>query len=160
MTSALRTCRFSANRTRSQGRIHAASLLAGALLAGAVLVLSGAAAPNALPTQETQVDTTAVGAGLWRDLVRIEESDPYTVPEGKVLILQGCGFTTREASDSVLFGQSLVVIIDGVRRLILDPTGHNRDIPAGWAVNEKSQVALEYGSEAQLGYLFGFLVDA
>jgi hypothetical protein len=140
----------------SRGRVHAPSLLLGACLVAGTLALS-AAAPA--PTQESEVETTGVGAGLWRDLVRIEEGSPYTVPEGMVLVLQGCGFVTREDTDPILIGEPLTLLIDGVRRLILVPTAANHDIQPGWAVPAKSQVTVVYGNDPQIGYMFGYLVQ-
>lgn len=146
----------------SRGWVHGPSLLIGASLLAGGLALTGAARPTPPPSapQETAIDATGVGSGLWRDVVRIVEGDPFTVPEGKVLIVQSCGFVTREPSDPILIGEPLLMVVDGVRSLILVPTSGNRDISPGWAVAEKAQVTLQYGGDPQIGYLFGYLIDA
>lgn len=145
----------------SQGWVHAPSLLLGAGLVAGALALSAASSPGTAPkAQETEVYSTGVGSGLWRDVVRIVEGDAFTVPEGKVLIIQSCGFVTREPSDPILIGEPLLMLIDGVRSLILVPTSSNHEIAPGWAATEKAQVTLSYGGDPQIGYLFGYLVDA
>lgn len=145
----------------SRGWVHAPSLLLGAGLVAGALALSAASALSAPPkAQETEINTTGVGSGLWRDLVRIVEGDPFTVPEGKVLVVQSCGFVTREASDPILIGEPLMMFVDGIRSLILVPTSTNHEVLPGWAVEAKSQVTLSYANDPQVGYLFGYLIDA
>lgn len=141
--------------------MHSPSLLLGAGLVAGALVLSAASSPSdASEAQESEVNTTGVGSGLWRDVVRIVEGNAFTVPEGKVLVIQSCGFVTREPSDPILIGEPLLMFVDGVRSLILVPTSANHAITPGWAATEKSQITLSYGEEPQIGYLFGYLIDA
>jgi hypothetical protein len=141
--------------------VHAPSLLLGAGLVAGALALSAASSPSAAPkAQESEINSTGVGSGLWRDVVRIVEGDPFTVPEGKVLVIQSCGFVTREPSDPILIGEPLMMFVDGVRSLILVPTSANHEIAPGWAAPQKSQVTLSYGGDPQIGYLFGYLIDA
>lgn len=140
--------------------MHAPSLLLGAGLVAGALALSAASRPSGVTAQESEVNATGVGSGLWRDLVRIVEGSPFTVPEGKVLVVQSCGFVTRESSDPILIGEPLMMFVDGVRSLILVPTSANHEIRPGWAAPEKSQITLSYGGDPQIGYLFGYLIDA
>jgi len=144
----------------SRGWLHAPSLLLGAGLVAGALALSAASRPPGPAAQETEINSTGVGSGLWRDVVRIVEGSPFTVPEGKVLVVQSCGFVTREASDPILIGEPLLMFVDGVRSLILVPTSANHEVLPGWAAPEKSQITLTYGGDPQIGYLFGYLIDA
>ncbi len=118
----------------------------------------------ALAAFRTQTAETALARGpyAWRSLVRIEESYPFVVPDKKVLILSGSGYTWRTDRFEVkpLGNPLLTITIDGEVELVLDPISGPSSIQPGWAAGAKSRVSIQYPGEEFVGYAFGYLVDA
>jgi hypothetical protein len=89
--------------------LYPGSVLVGVVLAGIALVLVGAQTPvveSVLHPSPRQVEVKVAGIPDPNDLVLVRQEDgPYTVPPGKILVINGLG----EAS----FG-SIDLVVDGV----------------------------------------------
>lgn len=120
-------------------------------------VLAGAAALAAV--QSTQ-QTVAFGPYGWRDLVRVEESFPFTVPEGRVLVITSAGYTGRTLTTTLSEAETnLIVEIDGENELFLNPVNGPSTLQPGWVVQPKSRVRVLFADDTWTGYVFGYLVD-
>ena len=135
--------------------LHPTSALLGAGACAASLWL---ASPGAVQTETARV---ALGPYAWRDLVRIEESYPYTVLEEHVLVLVSVGHTSRKQPTTLsLADTELQVLVDGELELILNPVNGPNSITPGWVVPAGSRVSIEFADDTWTGYAFGYLVDA
>lgn len=130
-------------------QLHLTSALLGAAATGTALVA----------TQSTQ-DVVAFGPYGWRDLIRVEESFPFTVPEGRVLILTSAGHAPRPRATTLdEFDTSLEVLVDGALELLLNPVNGPSSIDPGWVVRPGSRVQVNFADDTWTGYAFGYLVD-
>ena len=93
-----------------------------------------------------------------KDIVRIQEGAPYTVPPGKILVMTGMGRNSGSAS-------SWVIRADGVstwRDKLLTQSGassYSLPIPSpGITATEGQAVAVVF--DGQSGVLLGYLEDA
>ena len=140
---------------RSTISLHFPSLTIGGL---------GALGLLALAAFRTQSAETALARGpyAWRSLVRVQENYPFVVPDNKVLILSGAGYTWKTDRFDIkpLANPLLTITIDGEIALVLDPISGPSTIEPGWAVSGKSRVSIQYPGEPFVGYAFGYLVDA
>ncbi len=120
-------------------------------------LLAGAAALAAV--QSTQ-QTVAFGPYGWRDLVRVEESSPFAVPEGRVLVITSAGHTARGNATTLSEAETaLMVVIDGKRELMLNPVNGPSTLDPGWVVQPGSRVQVHFADDTWTGYVFGYLVD-
>jgi hypothetical protein len=138
---------------RSPLGLHLPSLLIG-LIPGSLWLFGNLNAP------QTSSDSLSSGPLAWRQIVRIEENFPYTVPDSSSFVLSGCGYTTRGGVVSAATPTTpLQVDIDGQVRLLLDPIDGPSSIHPGWVVPAKGRVSVRFGDDDTVGYLFGYLVE-
>lgn len=120
-------------------------------------LLAGAAGLAAVQTTQ---QTVAFGPYGWRDLVRVEESFPYTVPEGRVLVITSAGHTAGSNPSTLSEAETnLMVVIDGTRELMLNPVNGPSTLEPGWVVQPGSRVLVRFADDSWTGYIFGYLVD-
>lgn len=133
--------------------LHLPSLLIG-LVPGSLWLFSSLSNP------QTSSDNLSSGPLAWRQMVRIEENFPYTVPENGTLVLCGCGYTTRGGLvPAATTTAPLQVDIDGQVRLLLDPIDGPNQVHPGWVVPAKGRVSVRFGDDDTIGYLFGYFVE-
>jgi hypothetical protein len=131
--------------------VHLPSLLLGLLPAALALRSS---------SPQTATDSLPSGQMTWRQIVRVEENFPYTVPPKCTLVVTSSGYTSRNGVNiGVIPTTPLVFEVDGQPRLLLDPVDGPNEIQPGWVVPAGGRVSVRFGDDDTLGYLFGFLVE-
>jgi hypothetical protein len=128
---------------------HVPLSVALALAASAALLSAWLAPPRAASATPAAAQTH-----LWRQFVRIEEDYPFTVPAGKVLVVQSAGYGGKGDG---FFSPQIRMIINGEVKLILSPTA---PIEPGWVVESETRVDVRQPDPELKGYLFGYLADA
>lgn len=125
-------------------------------LSAALVLAAGAALLSALwaPPRGALAAPAAVQTHTWRQIVRIEEDYPFTVPRGRVLVIQSAGYGGKGES---FFSPQIRMVINGEVKLILSPSS---PIEPGWVVDPEQRVEVRQPDPELKGYLFGYLADA
>ncbi|MCH2107305.1 MAG: hypothetical protein MK291_11765 [Planctomycetes bacterium] len=133
------------------------SLIVGALLVGLVTVTVSAISPAGGPTDRDAQLMVIDGQSSARDrvLIRAGEANAYTVPTGKILIIDGLGNTTESHTASLYIDGKR----SGIVRMRNDFSAGNApmSIP-GIRADSGSVVVVEVHQDG--GLATGYLVDA
>jgi hypothetical protein len=117
-----------------------------ALLALPAMAVALAWAPRSSPPTQTVVA---------RDIVRIEQFHPFTVPEGRTLVLQSAAYGSRGKQKTVPPAPIVRALINGEPKLFLSP---GFALSPGFTVPAGTRVEAEQDGDEVVAYLLGYMI--